>query len=59
MTVMQCVECSRAKDPEERAWVTVLAPSGELRVHYCPDCMAELVGYGTATATVSEDADGE
>ena len=45
MTVMQCVECSRAKVPEERAWVTVLGPAGALRIHYCPDCMAELVAY--------------
>lgn len=56
VVVVQCVECSREKDPEERAWVTVLTPSGALRIHYCPDCMAELTGHGASTA--GEDADG-
>ena len=46
--VMRCVECSRDKDPDERGWVTVLSPSGALRIHYCPDCMVELVSRATA-----------
>jgi predicted RNA-binding Zn-ribbon protein involved in translation (DUF1610 family) len=45
---MKCIECERAKQPDERGWVTVLSPSGELRIHYCPDCMEELVGRAAA-----------
>jgi hypothetical protein len=45
---MRCVECSRDKDPDERGWVTVLSPSGALRIHYCPDCMVDLVSRATA-----------
>ncbi len=41
---MRCTECGREKQPDERGWVTVLSPSGERRVHYCCDCMDELVG---------------
>jgi hypothetical protein len=40
---MRCVECSREKAPEERGWMTVLSPSGSLRIHYCPACVADLV----------------
>jgi hypothetical protein len=40
---MRCVECTRAKEGEERGWVTVLSPSGAVRIHYCPACMMELV----------------
>jgi hypothetical protein len=45
---MKCIECGRVKQPDERGWVTVLSPSSELRVHYCIDCMEELVGSATA-----------
>jgi hypothetical protein len=40
---MRCVECTREKTPDERGWVTVLSPSGAVRIHYCPNCMVELV----------------
>ncbi|HEY2309691.1 MAG TPA: hypothetical protein VGH46_01080 [Gaiellaceae bacterium] len=40
---MHCVECAVEKSPEERGWVTVLSPSGAVRIHYCPACIAELV----------------
>jgi hypothetical protein len=50
---MRCVECSRGKDPDERGWVTVLSASGALRIHYCPECMVDLV----ARATAAEDDD--
>jgi hypothetical protein len=40
---MRCVECARGKVPDERGWVTVLSPSGAVRIHYCPTCMMELV----------------
>ncbi len=40
---MKCIECGREKQPDERGWVTVLSPSDEMRVHYCADCMEELV----------------
>jgi hypothetical protein len=45
---MRCTECGREKQPDERGWVTVLSSSGEQRVHYCCDCMDELVGRKTA-----------
>jgi hypothetical protein len=45
---MRCTECGRQKKPDERAWVTVLSPSGEQRIHYCCDCMDELVGRKAA-----------
>jgi hypothetical protein len=54
---MRCVECAREKDPEERGWVTVLSPSGALRIHYCPNCMVELVKR--ATAVEADDANTE
>lgn len=50
---MRCVECSREKATDERGWVTVLSPSGALRIHYCPACMVDLV----ARATAAEGAD--
>jgi predicted RNA-binding Zn-ribbon protein involved in translation (DUF1610 family) len=41
--VMRCVECGREKHADERGWVTVLSPSATGRMHYCPNCMGELV----------------
>jgi len=57
---MRCVECAREKLPEERGWVTVLSPSGAMRIHYCADCMIELVHRATAVddETEVDDADG-
>lgn len=52
---MRCVECAREHDPEERGWVTVLSPSGTIRIHYCPDCMVELV----RRANIVDDAPGD
>jgi hypothetical protein len=40
---MRCVECLREKATSERGWMTVLSPSGAFRIHYCPQCVAELV----------------
>ena len=54
--VMRCVECSREKNPDERGWVTVLSPSGALRIHYCPNCMVELVSRATAVEDAESDA---
>jgi hypothetical protein len=54
--VMRCVECSRDKNPDERGWVTVLSPSGALRIHYCPNCMVELVSRATAVEDAESDA---
>jgi len=60
---MRCVECGSPKAPDERGWVTVLSPSGTFRIHYCPDCMEDLVrranavghpGGGGAAETSSE-----
>lgn len=54
---MRCVECVREKVPDERGWVTVLSPSGATRIHYCPDCMVQLVQRAYAVED-SGDADG-
>jgi hypothetical protein len=40
---MQCVDCRREKAAGEQGWVTVLAPVPALRIHYCPECMADIV----------------
>jgi hypothetical protein len=40
---MRCIECGRENTPGERGWVTVLSPSGAMRIHYCAECMIELV----------------
>ena len=54
---MRCVECGREKVPEERGWVTVLSPSGAMRIHYCAECMIELVQRATAVDDDAADAD--
>ena len=53
MEVMRCVECGSQKSDNQRGWVTVLSPSGSIRIHYCPDCMAKLV----SSPAVADDAD--
>jgi len=57
--VMRCVECGSEKDPDQRGWVTVLSPSGALRIHYCPDCMADLVSRSTTADEVVDYAEDE
>lgn len=54
---MRCVECGREHTPGERGWVTVLSPSGAMRIHYCADCMVDLVRRATAMDDDVEDAD--
>jgi hypothetical protein len=54
---MRCVECGREKVLEERGWVTVLSPSGTMRIHYCAECMIELVQRATAVDDEAADAD--
>lgn len=56
---MRCVECSREKDPAERGWMTVLSPSGSLRIHYCPACVEDLVRRASAVDEAAEAADAE
>jgi len=51
---MRCVECGRLKKLDERGWVTVLSPSGQLRIRYCPDCIADLV-FRSSTADAVDD----
>ena len=51
---MRCVECGCEKEPEQRGWVTVLSPSGAIRIHYCPACMVELVERAN---TVDDEAE--
>jgi hypothetical protein len=55
---MRCVECGSERDPSERGWVTVLSPQA-LRIHYCPDCMSELVTRTTVEPEVDEPAKDE
>ena len=57
MQVMRCVECGCEKDPDQRGWVTVLSPSGALRIHYCRDCMADLICRSSTSEAVSDDGD--
>ena len=45
---MRCVECGSTKTADERGWVTVLSPAGSFRIHYCPDCMEDLVRRANA-----------
>ena len=52
---MRCVECGLEKEPEQRGWVTVLSPSGALRIHYCPDCMVQLVQRANAVEDEAGD----
>jgi hypothetical protein len=56
---MRCVECGCQKCDTERGWVTVLAPSGSHRAHYCPGCMAALVSRPTVADEVDADVDDE
>ena len=56
---MRCVECGCEKDPDQRGWVTVLSPSGALRIHYCPGCMSDLVSRSTTAAQVDDYAEDE
>jgi hypothetical protein len=51
---MRCVDCGREKIADERGWVTVLSPSGTTRIHYCPNCMVELVQRAFATDKPAE-----
>jgi hypothetical protein len=44
---VQCVECGREKDFGERGWLTVLAETRALRIHYCPECMTDIVAWAT------------
>lgn len=57
MQVMRCVECGCEKGPDQRGWVTVLSPSGALRIHYCPNCMADLICRSSVSEAVSDDGD--
>jgi hypothetical protein len=54
---MRCVECGCEKAPEKRGWVTVLSPSGAVRIHYCPDCMVKLVQRANAVDDEAAGAD--
>jgi hypothetical protein len=51
------VECGCLRDPVERGWVTVLSPTGTLRIHYCPNCMEELVRRANAVDDSAAPAD--
>jgi hypothetical protein len=50
---VRCVECGSQRCDDQRGWVTVLTPSGSLRIHYCPECMADLV----SPSAVADEAD--
>jgi hypothetical protein len=52
--LMRCVECGRLKGLDERGWVTVLSPSGERRIHYCCDCMEDLIGRASTADQVDD-----
>ena len=52
--LVRCVECGHLKSPDERGWVTVLSPSAEQRIHYCSNCIADLV-HRASTANEVDD----
>jgi hypothetical protein len=56
---MRCVECGGRKCDAQRGWVTVLSPSGARRIHYCPECMSELVSRSVVADEVDDYADDE
>ncbi len=56
---MRCVECGHVKEPEERGWVTVFSPSGERRIHYCCNCMEDLVRRASTANEVDDYANDE
>jgi hypothetical protein len=56
---MRCVECGNQKSDNQRGWVTVLSSSGSIRIHYCPDCMANLVSRSTVAKEVDDYANDE
>ena len=40
---MCCVECGRAREPNERGWVVVFAPRDKPGIRYCPECIAAII----------------
>lgn len=56
---MRCVECGSQKCDAQRGWVTVLSPSGARRIHYCPECMANLVSRSGVADEVDDYAKDE
>ena len=56
---MRCVECGSQKSGAQRGWVTVLAPSDALRIHYCPDCLAKLVSRSAVANEVDDSPNDE
>ena len=56
---MRCVECGGEKSDSQRGWVTVLSPSGSIRIHYCPGCMDKLVSRSTVADEGDENASDE
>jgi len=56
---MRCVECGDRRCEADRGWVIVLSPSGARRIHYCPDCMAELISRSVVADEVDDYADDE
>ena len=56
---MRCVECGSRKREAQRGWVTVLSPSGARRIHYCPDCMANLLSRSAVADEVDPHTEDE
>jgi len=54
---MRCVECGSERCDTQRGWVTVLTPSGSIRIHYCPGCMDKLVSRSPVADEVDDRTD--
>jgi uncharacterized protein YlaI len=52
---VHCVDCGRERNPDERGWLTVLAKDRQLRIHYCPECMTDLVERAAALPDAGDD----
>ena len=54
---MECAECERGREPNERGWVLLLPSGNEPRILYCPECFADLVRSAAGGPKQDDDKD--